>query len=108
MKSIQKQPITIYIRTWKSEKNPDQQILPILWNQEWFPNSPNAFIDEDTFLRITWFKQKRLYLYLFRNKHIKQIIHDKNKLIELRPLLRYLWDTIQTLENQKNTNKKTQ
>lgn len=108
MKSIQKQPITIYAQNGKTDTNPDPKIIVIPGDKEWSVLSTNVFIDESTFLKISWFKQKRLYLYLFRNKHIRQIIHDKNKLIEVRPLLRYLWNTIQTLENQRKTNKKTQ
>ncbi len=101
MKKRIKKDITLYVRTGKTEKNPNPQMMVVSWNQVGLPSSPWFYIDESTVLDLTWFEQKRLYLYLFRNKNIQKFAHGTEKLIDLREMLRYLWDTIHSLENQK-------
>ncbi len=57
-------------------------------------------------LRLTGFDRKRLNLYLFRNKGIPRATCLQNrKLIDLRCILQYLGNTIQTLEAKKRNKK---
>lgn len=49
----------------------------------------NFYFDEKEILKVMWISKKRLDLYLFRNKEIKTIKHEKKKLISV-DVLEYL------------------
>lgn len=61
----------------------------IEWNwkihevREWL----NTYFDEKEILKVMWISKKRLDLYLFRNKEIKTIKHEKKKLISVDVLV---------------------
>lgn len=86
MKTSSPTSINVYIKNKTLEEKEPWKILEAIDN----PENLQFYIDEETFLTITGFTHKRLYLYLLRNKNISQIKYKNKSLIELRSMLRYM------------------